>query len=276
MAGSTPNLDLYLPGGGSTNIWTPDEVADIDPLNNNFLKIDEAIGDPDEQNRNWFGPAASIGTIPDRPPRKGDTYTASDTEQVWRHTGSNWVTAEQGMFLIRPGGTNGEILPNGHVTAPAGSQLLSIELQNCFTTRFRRYMVVADWNAFGGANGITIQFMNGAAVDDGNNYFSQVLAAFGTSVSTNGGTVGTGMSGVGVAGVDHAAKWMFYTPAEAGNRSRMTYEHAVINSGTGYSAGGGGNMLMKAHDGVSFRLSTTPGRYFSPGEMTDFAVYGYA
>lgn len=44
MAGNTPNLDLYLPGGGSSGLWVPDEVADIDKINQNMQKIDTAIG----------------------------------------------------------------------------------------------------------------------------------------------------------------------------------------------------------------------------------------
>lgn len=44
MAGSTARLGLYLPGGGSTGQWTPDEVADIDKLNGNFNRLDDIVG----------------------------------------------------------------------------------------------------------------------------------------------------------------------------------------------------------------------------------------
>jgi microcystin-dependent protein len=40
---------MYLPGGGSTGVWTPDEVADIDPLNQNFQKIDTFAGEADSR-----------------------------------------------------------------------------------------------------------------------------------------------------------------------------------------------------------------------------------
>lgn len=40
MPASTPFLGLYKPGGGSTGVITPDEVADIDRLNQNFDLID--------------------------------------------------------------------------------------------------------------------------------------------------------------------------------------------------------------------------------------------
>lgn len=40
MPAFTPTLNLYKPGGGSTGVITPDEVADIDRLNQNFDLID--------------------------------------------------------------------------------------------------------------------------------------------------------------------------------------------------------------------------------------------
>ncbi len=40
MPAFTPTLNLYKPGGGSTGVITPDEVADIDRLNQNFDAID--------------------------------------------------------------------------------------------------------------------------------------------------------------------------------------------------------------------------------------------
>lgn len=93
MAGSTPNLDLYLPGGGSTNVWTPDEVADIDPLNNNFQKIDTwagVIGDRSDRNFLFRGPAASIGTVPT--PQDGDRYRETDGgKRLWERVNGSWV-----------------------------------------------------------------------------------------------------------------------------------------------------------------------------------------
>lgn len=44
MPAFTPNLSLYLPGGGSLGIGGDDEAADIDKLNQNFQKLDEFAG----------------------------------------------------------------------------------------------------------------------------------------------------------------------------------------------------------------------------------------
>jgi len=40
MGASTPQLQLYKPGGGSTGAYTPDETADIDQINANMDKVD--------------------------------------------------------------------------------------------------------------------------------------------------------------------------------------------------------------------------------------------
>ena len=43
MPDYTPNLNLYLPGGGGSGT-IPDEIADIDKLNENFRLIDASLG----------------------------------------------------------------------------------------------------------------------------------------------------------------------------------------------------------------------------------------
>lgn len=102
MADSTPNLNLYLPGGGSSGTITPDETADIDPLVENFRKIDTAVGDPDNQNRQWTGPASSIGTIPVSP-KDGDTYQETDGSKIlFERIGGLWVPVGTYASLYRP------------------------------------------------------------------------------------------------------------------------------------------------------------------------------
>ena len=44
MADSTSRLGLYLPGGGSSGLNTPDEVVDIDKINDNMRLIDTGMG----------------------------------------------------------------------------------------------------------------------------------------------------------------------------------------------------------------------------------------
>lgn len=44
MGTTTPNLGMYLPGGGSTGTHGADETADVDKINGNFDLIDTAYG----------------------------------------------------------------------------------------------------------------------------------------------------------------------------------------------------------------------------------------
>ena len=69
MPSFTPNLNLYLPGGGSESIGGSDEAADIDKLNKNFQKIDEVYG-PVIEDTGWvniasgFEPGFTTGGVP--------------------------------------------------------------------------------------------------------------------------------------------------------------------------------------------------------------------
>jgi len=93
MPDFTEFLNLYLPGGGSTGTITPDEVADIDRLNQNFRLIDdfaEGWGSTSSSNRSFYGPAAERGNIVGM--KRGDTYQESDGEypKFYVYDGSNW------------------------------------------------------------------------------------------------------------------------------------------------------------------------------------------
>lgn len=54
MGDTTPRFGLYRPGGGSENAHGADETADIDKLNDNFDKIDDALGVPTLANTSLF------------------------------------------------------------------------------------------------------------------------------------------------------------------------------------------------------------------------------
>lgn len=89
MPGATTRINLYKPGGGSTGTITPDEVADIDKLNENFDKIDAAVG-------------AFPCTSSTRPatPFQGQIIRESDTGKTLIRVGSDWVDVAPGIILI--------------------------------------------------------------------------------------------------------------------------------------------------------------------------------
>jgi hypothetical protein len=80
MGQTTSRLGLYLPGGGSTGLITPDEPADIDKINDNMVKIDAAAG-------------VRVVTSSTRPssPYSGLLIFETDTgfTRVW--SGSEWL-----------------------------------------------------------------------------------------------------------------------------------------------------------------------------------------
>lgn len=174
MADNTPNLNLYLPGGGSTGLITPDEVADIDRLNENFRLIDAfagSLGNQSQRTRDFKGPAADRGTIVPTPV-VGDTYQETDGDrQLYRYDGSNWISTNGGSFLIVPssvGGTN-VTKAGGRVTAAASPEIL---IDGVFSTRFRRYLIVIDLDSASVAVATNLQLRAGGATQVGN-YITQ-------------------------------------------------------------------------------------------------------
>ena len=74
----TARLNMYLPGGGSLSIGGDDEVADIDKINQNLQKIDNAIGilPVTEFPENPF-PGQNVSL-------NGDPYTWDVSKAQWR------------------------------------------------------------------------------------------------------------------------------------------------------------------------------------------------
>lgn len=81
MGQNTTRLGLYLPGGGSTGLITPDEAADIDKINDNMKKIDTETG-------------AFVCTSSTRPstPYAGKLIYETDTKyfRTWNASTSSW------------------------------------------------------------------------------------------------------------------------------------------------------------------------------------------
>lgn len=101
MGKNTSFLNLYQPGGGATGTNTPDEVADVDRLNQNFVLIDDFAKATDTRldtaeaqvygdNRNYTGPAAGVTSLVGM--KRGDTYQDTDGSFLRRYyDGTNWV-----------------------------------------------------------------------------------------------------------------------------------------------------------------------------------------
>lgn len=144
MPAFTNFLGLYKPGGGSTGLILPDEVVDIDRINSNMDTIDlfaKGWGQAAERNHQLYGPAAALAGVTGM--KLNDTYQESDGSKVlWKFDGTNWVTNEGGMYLIRPSSVTGglSIDTNGNVvgTAVASGPL---DILGIFSSRFTDYRV---------------------------------------------------------------------------------------------------------------------------------------
>lgn len=182
MPASTPFLGLYKPGGGSTGLITPDEVVDIDRLNTNSDLIDafaKSYGPATERNHQLYGPAASLGGVSGM--KLGDTYQESDGNKVlWKYDGTNWVTNEGGMYLIRPSSmVNASVNAAGDITPNAGAQ--NVALDGIFTDRFQVYKIIWNFQLTPAANN-RMQFRR-AGVSLTNAYANQRYDSSGTSDS---------------------------------------------------------------------------------------------
>lgn len=80
MSGLTSKLGMYLPGGGSTGNYDPDEVLDVDKLNSNFQKLDDAAGMH----------TATSTSMPSTPYKNMLVFVSDiDTLKTW--DGSQWI-----------------------------------------------------------------------------------------------------------------------------------------------------------------------------------------
>lgn len=80
MPGFTSRLNLYKPGGGSSGV-IPDEVVDVDKINDNSDKIDAAVGAPN----------FTSGTRPPAP-FPGQLIRETDTRLLKQWDGATWLT----------------------------------------------------------------------------------------------------------------------------------------------------------------------------------------
>ena len=163
-------------------IWTPDDSDDWDLTVDwaaNALSTDAAI-DAVPQN-------ALRGLTSAMPPagQEGRTFYATDTNRDWRDDGTNWISNDGGMYLIRPTSvTGGTLLANGHVTPNAATTALS--LNGVFSSRFRAYEIVFQLYTTAAA-GRYFRFRNAGADNSTSNYFQRGIWQNVGTISTNDG-----------------------------------------------------------------------------------------
>lgn len=177
MPAFTPFLNLYKPGGGSTGLITPDEVADIDRLNANSDLLDAwatRVGEPTSNRRtDYYGTAAGMGGALVPPPKDGDTYQESDGNKIlWKRMGGVWVTNEGSAFIIRPTsltGSSGTVAMASDGTINVGAAA-AICLNGIFSSRFRDVEITWSLYRTVGGTPINMRMRNAGADDAAANY----------------------------------------------------------------------------------------------------------
>lgn len=136
MGATTPHLNLYKPGGGSSGTILPDERVDIDRINGNMdlidtwsVGVDTKVAVQDTRNQQFTGPAAGRTGMTGM--KLGDTYQETDgNKKFWRYDGTNWLANENGMFLVTPAsvsGTGATINARGEVVLANASGFVNID-----------------------------------------------------------------------------------------------------------------------------------------------------
>lgn len=276
MPAFTTNLDLYLPGGGSLGIGGADEAADIDRVNQNMQKIDVWSESVDTslgnlapllvRNQQFTGLTANIDDVVGA--KLGDEYQETDLlKRLWRHDGTNWVTDENGMFLIRPtsvAGTGVTLLDGGKVSFASSP---AVNINGVFSTRFSSYLVVLNVKGVSVALGGTWR-LRAAGVDATGVADYKYQQTYGTANTvTTAYNSGSAFGFATAVGLKHNAEFMIFEPAVAVTTRVLSSGNSVSPTSMSEFRYGGDHILAAAYDGLSFIAST--------GNMTGtISIYG--
>lgn len=215
MPAFTPNLNLYKPGGGSSGILTPDEVADIDRLNANFDLLDawsveiDSVSDPATHTKHFKGPATGIGTVPS--PALGDTYQETDGNKVlWKHDGANWLTNEGGLYLIRPTSVVNATVDEKGTVVPVNATT-TVSVNGVFSSRFSSYDIHCGINFSAGSQPF-MRLRNSGVDETGTAYAAQGVVSSSSVVSGSSSVGTTFWSLDAYTTVWHAISLTLFTP----------------------------------------------------------------
>ena len=210
---------------------------------------------------------------------EGRTWYSTDTNRLWFDDGSNWISNDGGMYLIRPtsiasaGGGSATQNARGGVDFTSVS---SVSLNSVFTSRFRSYVVsysIDSRTVLGGPGEDRLRLRVGGADASAGDYAWKRLVLSGTTVSniSNGSDVAFGGSIPSVLGSTNKS-FRLDRPALAvptwiaSGGTLLDTDGATVDFGVGYA---GVHKVSTAYDGISLLVSS--------GLMTGtISIYGLA
>lgn len=188
---------------------------------------------------------------------------------LYRRVSNSWVSQEAGRRLLIPSSVTGgaTLLPSGRIQLTAGD---SVTVNGVFSSKYRSYEIIADWQVAGGVNGAQFELC-AAGVPSTSGYYQQSMLAAGNSIAGSYATGGSTFAAVPYAGNGHFIDFTLIGPALARDTYLDMRSH-VPTAGIGQSTGY--HQPFTSYDGFRLHLSTVgTGRAFSGGEL---AVYGLA
>lgn len=281
MSATTPFLNLYKPGGGSTGLIVPDEVVDVDRFNTNFDSIDAWAQTTDTfrlsqltRGQQYRGLAANIGAVTS--PAKGDTYQETDGSfRKWEYDGTTWISVENGMYLIRPTtfagctiATDGSIIPTA---TPS-----EITLDGVFSTRFRSYKIIFQMKNSASGIGLLVNLRRaGANVGGAVGYgYSRINGSTSGVLAGSSSTGTTAWDLVSSGGTYTAGDLTLHNPAFTGLKSLIGTTMGISSGNTTSSFAGanGDSTILDALDGI--RFAPTSGTFLIDSSQSFIKLYG--
>ena len=292
MPGTTTKLALYLPGGGSSGLITPDEQLDVDKINDNMKKIDTAIGfvvctsgtrpatpfpgqsivETDTRNTMYWNavrwvpldllPNAASSTIRDvlyPTPVSGNQIFRTDLAAggaVQIYSGTTWKTVGASRVPIVPvtvAGTGVSIVGNKVVFV---NNLTDMNLYNIFTDDFEIYDITVAWAAATAVGGSFRLIDTASVIDINANYGNVRIYSNSTAAPVSDASLSTFGGCIPVAGINGNIR-LRVTLVRAAQAAMITFEGSTFNAPGAGSAFSGcvRHNVSAVQAGIGFQFS---------------------
>jgi len=206
--------------------------------------------------------------------REGATFRTSDTDRDWFYDGSNWLSADTGMYLVRPASVVGGTLNADGSITPSAAGALSVN--GAFSSRFKKYRVNY-YFATSVSSYHSLRLRSAGTDDVSANYGCQFNYSSGTTIGAANNSSSTGFANIGPLGTS-SQQWGYYEFSNPGlSGTGMSKTVAGVHNGwlSQQVVIWSGQLATKettAYDGFTITLSA--GTFVATG--SSIQIYGMA